>query len=179
MRRRMDRHFEHFEIVQQPRLQGRKTHIYSVEKHDGTKLGYIDWYGPWRQYCFYPAGQTLWSLGCLDDIATFLTDLKDERKKTRKKRCAYAMGGQCAHALSEHHGKKTKGDPKKKPCKDCDRLVEEFAPSTKEITSRMQRSLRALDREASNLAEQVGGEIQDEDEDEVRPFIPSFDDEED
>jgi hypothetical protein len=37
-------------------------------KKSGGTLGYIEWYGPWRQYCFFPEGDTVFNRTCLDEI---------------------------------------------------------------------------------------------------------------
>lgn len=48
-----------------------KTQIYSVTNNrSGEELGIIKWYGPWRQYVFWPNPLTLYSKGCLDFIST-------------------------------------------------------------------------------------------------------------
>ncbi len=62
------------------RLQGKsesgKTLIYAVvAKGNFTSLGLIKWYGPWRQYCFFPAGPAVYSGGCLEDIQDFMANL--------------------------------------------------------------------------------------------------------
>jgi hypothetical protein len=36
----------------------------------GDPLGEIKWYGPWRQYCFFPLENTIFNNGCLDEIST-------------------------------------------------------------------------------------------------------------
>ena len=35
-------------------------------------LGKVKWYGPWRQYCFYPEPDTIFNTECLGEIATLL-----------------------------------------------------------------------------------------------------------
>ena len=35
-------------------------------------LGIVEWYRPWRQFIFVPATNTVYSAGCLKDIAAFL-----------------------------------------------------------------------------------------------------------
>ena len=59
-----------------------KTKVYEVlsEKH-GTSLGFIKWYGPWRQYAFFPEVGCLFNKGCLMDIAIFLNKLNKEQRK--------------------------------------------------------------------------------------------------
>lgn len=38
-----------------PRATGRNTDQYEVWSKEGSYLGQISWYAPWRQYSFYPA----------------------------------------------------------------------------------------------------------------------------
>lgn len=61
-----------------------KTKVWWVfSKRQGTRLGTIKWYGPWRQYVFYPATQTLFNRGCLVDIVFFVdTEMAARRKKS-------------------------------------------------------------------------------------------------
>ena len=50
-----------------------KTKIWDVVTKDGeTFLGRIQWYSPWRQYCFYPFGLTIYAASCLGDISEFI-----------------------------------------------------------------------------------------------------------
>lgn len=59
-----------------------KTQIWQVlSMHRGYVLGHIKWYGPWRQYCFYPTANTVFNVGCLLDIRFKIKELMDERKK--------------------------------------------------------------------------------------------------
>lgn len=49
-----------------------KTKRWLVEnKRAEQPIGTISWYGPWRQYCFYPLPNTVYSAGCLGDITEF------------------------------------------------------------------------------------------------------------
>lgn len=43
-------------------------------------LGTIKWYGPWRQYAFFPGPECLFEKTCLQDITDFLKTLMEERK---------------------------------------------------------------------------------------------------
>lgn len=37
-----------------------KTQVWNVlSKSDGSVLGTVKWYAPWRQYCFFPQGETI------------------------------------------------------------------------------------------------------------------------
>ena len=53
-----------------------KTDIYELrnERTDSV-LGVVQWYGSWRQYCFFPKGETIFNKGCLSSILDFLTEV--------------------------------------------------------------------------------------------------------
>lgn len=60
----------------------RKTKIFKVRsKLHGSYLGGIQWYGRWRQYAFFPAEETVFNSGCLDDILQFIRKLMEERRQ--------------------------------------------------------------------------------------------------
>ena len=62
--------------------QGKKTQIWHVHsKNHGSFLGYIKWFGRWRQYVFFPAAETAWNPECLRDICDFIKGLMDDRRK--------------------------------------------------------------------------------------------------
>lgn len=68
--------YKYFIIRELPRAEGKKTSIYDIiGKSNDDMLGYIKWHGSWRQYCFFPASNTFWSLGCLEDIKDYLKKL--------------------------------------------------------------------------------------------------------
>ena len=59
-----------------------KTRVWDVaSKSSGAILGRISWYGAWRQYVFFPAGGSLYSAGCLNDLASFIRERMAERRK--------------------------------------------------------------------------------------------------
>ena len=59
---------------------GKKTSIWECRnKNSQTVLGLIKWYVSWRQYCYFPVVQAVYSAGCLDDISQFINQLKEER----------------------------------------------------------------------------------------------------
>jgi len=63
----------HFDLV----AQKRKTSVWSCRNNaSGEEIGRVQWYGPWRQYCFYPAWDSVFSMGCLDDIRNFIEWIK-------------------------------------------------------------------------------------------------------
>jgi hypothetical protein len=57
-----------------------KTQVWRVESHHGDLLGIVRWFGRWRQYTFWPSSDTIYSPGCLRDVAAFLDALMTERK---------------------------------------------------------------------------------------------------
>jgi len=59
-----------------------KTKVYECRNNRSNScLGLVKWYGPWRQYCFFPMGETVFNNGCLTDIQEFIKKLMNERKK--------------------------------------------------------------------------------------------------
>lgn len=58
-----------------------KTKVWDVlSRSRGHRLAVIQWYGPWRQYVMYPDHMTLWNVGCLSDIQSFITARMAERR---------------------------------------------------------------------------------------------------
>ncbi len=58
-----------------------KTAVYMVlSRRHGTQLGVIKWHSPWRQYAFFPASDTLFNTGCMNDISEFIGVLMEGRK---------------------------------------------------------------------------------------------------
>ena len=50
-----------------------KTNIWAVNnRSSGGRLGMVKWYGPWRQYCFFPEPDTVFNKGCLTIIMGFM-----------------------------------------------------------------------------------------------------------
>jgi hypothetical protein len=70
----------------------RYTYIHFVKKEDKPKtsvwsccnnksnveLGEVRWMPQWRQYCFFPTVQAVYSADCLKDIDDFIDQLKKE-----------------------------------------------------------------------------------------------------
>lgn len=65
----MDSTYLRFEEVPTSDQESRR---WKVGTKRGTYLGHIRWFAPWRQYVFYPSIDTLYSVGCLRDIAKFI-----------------------------------------------------------------------------------------------------------
>lgn len=57
-----------------------KTSVWKCfnNKH-GEELGIVKWYPAWRQYCYFPTVQAVYSAGCLRDINDFISALKVEQ----------------------------------------------------------------------------------------------------
>lgn len=63
---------------------GRKTKIFDVvNKEHVSSIGQVKWYGPWRQYSFFPKENTVYERQCLMDIAHFINQLMVERKQIK------------------------------------------------------------------------------------------------
>ena len=70
--------YEYFDVylyIEKP-----KTNIYILVSRHGDTLGEIRWWGSWRQYCFFPAEETVFSRGCLKDIQDFIESEMEKRK---------------------------------------------------------------------------------------------------
>lgn len=66
----------HFELVDMP---NRKTSVFLCRNNSSKAiLGQIKWYGPWRQYCFFPndLAETVFNVACLQDICHFIGMIK-------------------------------------------------------------------------------------------------------
>lgn len=69
-------HYTYITLKPQPIDRGRKTRRYDIEARDGTVIGEVSWYHYWRQYCLHPGPNTVWSAGCLADVAHFIGQLR-------------------------------------------------------------------------------------------------------
>jgi hypothetical protein len=58
----------------------RKTKYFEVHGYKDAYLGFIQWNTGWRQYCFYPAPECVWSHDCLAELAEGLSGLNLEYK---------------------------------------------------------------------------------------------------
>lgn len=77
--------YKFFNVRRAPKVSSRKTHDYLlVNNTSGATIGSIQWYGSWRQFCFFPSPETVWSIGCLAEVRAFLHALKTNRAKYEK-----------------------------------------------------------------------------------------------
>ena len=61
--------------------EGHKTTVIMVHSRgQGSCLGTISWYGPWRQYCFSPFPNCVFNNSCLKDVSDMLDRLMAEKK---------------------------------------------------------------------------------------------------
>ena len=77
-------------ITELPLEKGRKTHIYSLHElgNEEYDLGQIAWYGPWRKFCFFTSGGTVFDTGCLGQIVEWLDALNEDHKNKKKEEVA-------------------------------------------------------------------------------------------
>jgi hypothetical protein len=67
---------------------GRKTLKFECRnKRSRAVLGIVKWNVAWRQYCYYCTDNTVYSVGCMNDIANFIGQLK-EAPSGEKERCS-------------------------------------------------------------------------------------------
>lgn len=58
-----------------------KTKKWSCQNiNSGVELGVVRWCGPWRQFCYFPSVQAVYSAGCLRDIGDFLKEADADRR---------------------------------------------------------------------------------------------------
>ena len=68
-------------LIKEDRPENKKTDTIIVSNiHHNLTIGYIKWYSKWRQYCFFPYGDTIWNIDCLEEINNLIKDLMNERK---------------------------------------------------------------------------------------------------
>ena len=54
-----------------------KTSVWEVQNMKWEySLGIIKWNPGWRQYCYYPDNELVFSAGCLRDIVSFIAELR-------------------------------------------------------------------------------------------------------
>lgn len=52
-----------------------KTFIVINTRSDFT-IGTIRWYCPWKRYVFLPKSDTVWDIGCMQEIIDFIKNIK-------------------------------------------------------------------------------------------------------
>jgi len=75
----MKSRYKHIHFVETD-TPNRKTKTFECMNNDGvTVLGDVEWENGWRQYCFYPEDDMVFSMSCLVDICHFIQQLMDAR----------------------------------------------------------------------------------------------------
>ncbi len=69
------KHIKMYKIEDKP-----KTSVFAVESKHEDQLGIIKWFPQWRQYCFFPEDDCVFSKGCMNDINDFVGQLMELRK---------------------------------------------------------------------------------------------------
>lgn len=73
---------KYFTMERVPTKKKRKTSVWLCTNHDGTLLGRVTWYAPWRRYVFDVVEEGLiFDTQCLRDIADFI-DAQMARRQT-------------------------------------------------------------------------------------------------
>ena len=49
-----------------------KTKVWGICGLNETNLGVIEWYAPWRRYCFFPHEDMLFDISCLTQVVSFM-----------------------------------------------------------------------------------------------------------
>jgi hypothetical protein len=62
---------------------GKTLKFHVQNKEQSLVLGEIKWYGPFRQYSFFPEPNMVFEKTCLKDITDFIVNLMEERKKQK------------------------------------------------------------------------------------------------
>jgi len=71
----MKTEYKYLEFKQIPSKDSRRKFI-CRNKKVGGELGEIRWFSDWKQYCFFPTVQAIYSSDCLNDIADFINHLE-------------------------------------------------------------------------------------------------------
>ena len=61
-----------------------KTKVFDVNvKGQDITLGQIKWYAQWRQYSFFPIGDTVFEKTCMQEITDFLIDINKKHRSNK------------------------------------------------------------------------------------------------
>jgi len=72
--------FDYFSVNKRKKCKGFGTDKFYVRANDGWLLGEIRWHPHWRQYCYFPDRETVWSASCLEDLKSFLKEANMEHR---------------------------------------------------------------------------------------------------
>ena len=72
--------YKYITVEPHPQKAGRKTCDYTVRnRKSGVYIATIEWETGWRQHVLCPNSHTIWSLGCLRDVISFIEQITKER----------------------------------------------------------------------------------------------------
>lgn len=77
---------EYLTFEEDDHYEGKTRRLVVVSKRKLAILGEIKWYGPWRQYVFFPEEATIWNTGCLNDLKDVIRALMEERMQEKRDR---------------------------------------------------------------------------------------------
>lgn len=60
-----------------------KTSVFNVFTKYDDILGQVKWFPRWRQYCFFPEDDCVFSKDCMKDINNFIEQLSSMRKQKK------------------------------------------------------------------------------------------------
>lgn len=81
------RRFKYISFVPHP-VNTRTGKWLCTNNKTGHLLGEVKWCAPWRQFCFYPEPDCLFSAGCLQDVVTFIDSVKASWVDRKSDACA-------------------------------------------------------------------------------------------
>ncbi len=55
-----------------------------INRESKSRIGEVKWYGPFRQYSYFPSPNTVYERQCLLDITRFIQNLMNDRKKNKE-----------------------------------------------------------------------------------------------
>ena len=73
------KYLEITEVTPNTKKKTKDFHVHNSK--NGSFLGWINWYPPFRKYAFTANGDTVFDSNCLDDISTFVKELMKEHQK--------------------------------------------------------------------------------------------------
>lgn len=83
MPERLGKYMEAVVVVQ--RRPNPKTIVWEIcNVSSGGRLGFVKWYGAWRQYTFQPSPDIVLNRDCMIDLSNFLRRVNDEHKAKRR-----------------------------------------------------------------------------------------------
>ena len=71
--------YKYFTVVVMPLVKNRITYDYELVTRHGDVIGRIEYYNHWRQHVLCPSKNTVWSAGCLADVAECLAKIKNAK----------------------------------------------------------------------------------------------------